>query len=360
MGRAADLVFADLRIEIAAAAARTRFETAIDELQGQRFPQAAFVVDNRVVDLPPGAEIAIGEGARERGFNDDRDFAHRVRRIGAAGRHGIAEVGGWCRGTAHFPVSKILFERRGEEDRIEVADDRNHGVFRTVPPVVERLHRCATRALEAVLGADGDTFGQSLTCEQGLQRLLADPFSNAATLALFRQHDRHFGPHVPIGQNRRTHHARQQLHALVELGRIHIGNIEFVDRVRRAGLGVGVAAKCRAKALPGGDGFRRAKVFALAEQQVLQQVRIPQLVVILVERSGIDAHADGYLPRRHAVLAHTIAQAIVEFAEQPFLIARDIAVLVDPRRFAFRLQRLRPFRFLRRQGLRNQQKEGEN
>ena len=63
---------------------------------------------------------------------------------------------------------------------------------------------------------------------------------------------------------------------------------------------------------------------------MLEQMRIAPLVILLVDRAGIDPHAHRNLPRRHAVLAHRIAHAIGKPAEFPCLVVDEVAALVEP------------------------------
>ena len=95
---------------------------------------------------------------------------------------------------------------------------------------------------------------------------------------------------------------------------------------------------------------------------MFEQMRIAALALFLVERSGVDPHADRDLVGRDAIVAHCIAHAVGQFAEGPFLIARDIAALVDPRRAVGGREILRRGRrrFLRKQGLRSEQRSGKD
>jgi hypothetical protein len=53
---------------------------------------------------------------------------------------------------------------------------------------------------------------------------------------------------------------------------------------------------------------------------MLDQMGEAALAVLLHQRSGIDAHADRDLARRHAVLAHRIAHAVRQAAELPLIV----------------------------------------
>ena len=90
---------------------------------------------------------------------------------------------------------------------------------------------------------------------------------------------------------------------------------------------------------------------------MFQQVSIAELVIFFVKRTRIDPDADRHLARRHAVLAHAIAQPVLKLPEQPFLVARDVAAFVNPGNFPFRLERGRYGHVLRRQRLNREQGE---
>ena len=215
---------------------------------------------------------------------------------------------------------------------------------------MEGLHRLGRRAGQRRLGPDRHPFRQRLAGEQRLARPLDHPLGRAAALALLGEDDRHFGGEVRLGQHRLAHHARKQLEAFLQRFRRGVGQVELVDRVGRRRLGIGVAAEGRAQPLPGRDRHGRAEILALAEAQVLHQVGEAALVVALVQRSGVDADADRDLARRHAVAAHGVAQAVVHFAEQPFLVARDVAAAIDPRHLVPGLQRFGDLAFQRGPG----------
>ena len=95
---------------------------------------------------------------------------------------------------------------------------------------------------------------------------------------------------------------------------------------------------------------------------MLEQMGITLLVIFLMQRPGIDAYADRDLVGRDTVLAHSIAQAVGQFSEGPFFVARNVAALVNPRGLArFRqVLRCRRCRILRNRELRRQQSKGED
>ncbi|WP_380925968.1 hypothetical protein [Sphingomonas leidyi] len=63
---------------------------------------------------------------------------------------------------------------------------------------------------------------------------------------------------------------------------------------------------------------------------MLEQVREAPLAVALHQRADIHAHADRYLARRHAILAHGIAYTVGKPPEFPRVVMDEIALLIEP------------------------------
>ena len=63
---------------------------------------------------------------------------------------------------------------------------------------------------------------------------------------------------------------------------------------------------------------------------MLDEMGIAALAVALVERARVNPHPQRNLTRRHAIVAHGIAQAIGQFAEGPFLVLRHVAAAIEP------------------------------
>ena len=336
---AADVFLLHLRIKVIATAARARFEPPVDQRLRERIHQQAFVIGDRILHRLPLAHHRIGERSRQVGFDHHGGFAHRVIRRNACGRGRVAEVGLRRDIALDVPVTEIFLDQPGQHVRIGVARHRDHGFLRAIPALVEGLDILCRRRLERLLGPDRGALGEHLVVEEQVPALVRDAFVRAAAFALLGQHDRHLGAHVDLVDDRRLDHARKQLERFVELGRVGFGQVQLEHGLRRAGHRVGVVAEGRAEPLPGRDRLAHAEVAGLTEQQVFEQVGVATLGITFVQRTCVDADADRYLIGRHAVLAGGIAQPIVEHAETPLAIHRDIASLVQPRRLAGRLDR---------------------
>ena len=362
---AADVLLFDLRIEVGAACPRPRFQPPVDDRLRDGIDQQAFVIDDGVIHRPPRAHDGIGQRARQVAFDQNCGLANRRnvhRCIGAAAdwRDGVTESGCLRSFARDVPIGKILLHQTGEDCRIGIARDDDGGVFRPVPVAVKVAHRFLRRAPQSSFRADGEPFGQALPCEQGPARFLSDPIGRPAAFALLGQNNGHLGGKIGGGKCRFAHHAGQQAEAFIQAGGRRAGQVQLVNRVCRTGFGIGIAAECRAKALPARDRLAILKIFAFTEHQMLDQMGKALLRFLFVQRPCIDADADRHLPRRHAILAHGIAQTIVDLAEIPFRILRNVAAAIEPRSLAG-LQILRCGHFghggrnrhlLRRRGLR--------
>ena len=124
---------------------------------------------------------------------------------------------------------------------------------------------------------------------------------------------------------------------------------------------IGIAAEGRTEPLPCRNGRSDLQILAFAEKQMLQKVGIAAFRILFMQGPCIDTNANGNLIGRHAVLANGIAQTIGQFTERPFLVARNVAAFINPRRFTGRsyILRSRNGRFLREDGLRYEQRSGK-
>src|SRR3546814_10366606 len=71
-------------------------------------------------------------------------------------------------------------------------------------------------------------------------------------------------------------------------------------------------------------------MFGTAKGQVLEQVGEAALLFGFEHRADVHPHPDRHLPRRHAIVAHRIAQPIRQFAELPGEVARNVAAGIEP------------------------------
>ena len=330
IGRAHGLFLADLRREIAPPGACACFEPAIDDRLRQRIDHDPLVVGHRVMHRPPRAQHAIDQLARQIGFDDDPGRSDRGQSCGALGCHRIAERRLGRPRTHALPVAEILGDVGLQLRRIDIANRDDHAVFRAIPALVIGPHRALVRREQRRLGPDHRARAELLPGKQRGLLLIHHALGGAAAFALFREHDRHFGADIRLRQGRRDHHAREELEAGIDRTCIGIGQVELERRAERPGLRIGIAAEARAKALPHRDRLPFIKVLRLAEHQMLEQVRKTHFAWCFVHRADIHADPDRDLIRRHAVLAHRIAHPVGQFAEDPFLVLRNVAAAIEP------------------------------
>src|SRR5690606_39787719 len=85
--------------------------------------------------------------------------------------------------------------------------------------------------------------------------------------------DRYFSSEIGLVEHRLANHAGNQIDAFLERGRRRVRQIQLVDRLRRAGDGVGVVAQTGSKPLEVRDRLGDPEVFGLPERQVLEKMR---------------------------------------------------------------------------------------
>ncbi len=212
IGRARDVVLLHLRIKEAAAAACARFEPAVDDRLCDSIGQQALVILDRIGHLPPRSHHRIGQAARQIGFDADRQLANRCAGhaviLRACGRNRIAEIGGDPGLAGAFPVSEPLLHQPCQHHRIGIADNHDHGVFRTIPTVIERLHVLAIGGLEGFIRANRAAGREALSGKEGLPRKVCHAQPRSAAFTLFGEHDWTFGCDIGVIQHRLADHAR--------------------------------------------------------------------------------------------------------------------------------------------------------
>ena len=169
-----------------------------------------------------GTQDRIGQrcaGGRARPSPRSRrpDWPDRLRpgatRI-AEGRRGID-------GSLAFPVTEpSLFDLTASSFAIDVADHGDHGVFGPVPAVVEGLRRSCPRAARSVLPSRSALRVASGWPAKSVSRVVFPTRSAGPPPSRFSAST--IGTsvaHVLRAQDGCADHAREQLHALVQLGR---------------------------------------------------------------------------------------------------------------------------------------------
>ena len=86
--------------------------------------------------------------------------------------------------------------------------------------------------------------------------------------------------------------------------------LEHVDRLVEARIGVDVRPEPRADRFERRDQRSRLEMRAAVERHVLDEMREPLLVVGFLQRSGLDRQPQGHALLRPGVLAHEILEAV--------------------------------------------------
>ena len=100
-------------------------------------------------------------------------------------------------------------------------------------------------------------------------------------------------------------------------------NLQFVDGLVEAGVGVDVRAEPHAERLHERDDVLLREVARAIEGHVLDEVRQPALVVVFEHRAGLDGEAKLGASLRLPVGAHVVAQAIRQRADGDLRIDRN-------------------------------------
>ena len=206
--RAALVLLADLRGEIAGACARAAFEAAIDDRGGQLVKHQPLIIDDGIEFLVPRPRHDIGDRPRSARLNHDARGAHRVCRVGARRRLGLAEIGRGGMGAHAPPIAEPLVDQHRQQSRIRIATGDNHRIFRAIPTGMKRPHAVLMGIFNAGDRADCGMIGQRLAARHQLPRRILQTLRHTAALALFGQHNRRLDADVAFRQIRRDHHAR--------------------------------------------------------------------------------------------------------------------------------------------------------
>ncbi len=155
----------------------------------------------------------------------------------------------------------------------------------------------------------------------------------AAIFAQLRKYNGAFGVQGIGRDTRIADHARNDFDRLVQLFGRRIGQVELVDRLRGSCLRIAVAAKGDAEPLPNTLGLAIGHKSRSTERQMLDQMGKALLIIIFMQRAGINSHANGHLPRRHIIFLHRIAQPIRQDTKGPSVVDRYVAAFIQPRNF---------------------------
>jgi hypothetical protein len=178
--------------------------------------------------------------------------------------------------------------------------------------------------------ADGQALGRQLALEQEGEAGLVDAQGGGVARALLRQDD----PALAIdGGGVEQEFASQFAHqeqAGVDGLVVHLGEVELVNRLGEAGVGVGVGSESQAGALQHLDHLAFLHGLGAVEGHVLQEVGDAALGLGLAERAGVDAEADGGLALRRGVAGDGVFHAVRERAEADGGVGRQVGGDLGP------------------------------
>src|SRR3546814_319978 len=243
--------------------------------------------------------------------------------------------------TAGTPGSEMLGDQLFHQLRISVADHDHRRPVRPVPAFVKRAQAFRRRASQGCVSADRVTLGDLETGVEERPALLHHAGGELGSPAFFGEDDAPLRLDGGGIKQRRVDHVGEDVETEVDLLRVGAGKVELIDGLGRAGGRIGVAAEAGAQFLPGLPRLAVAEACRAAERHVLDEVRPPPLMVLLVERAGVDPEPDRDLAGGKRVLPHRIMDAVGERAEGPGLVAWNIAAAIEPVRVAGGMDRPR-------------------
>ena len=214
---------------------------------------------------------------------------------------------------------------------VKVADGDEGGPVRTVIGVVEFDEPLAWGGANDVEITDREAVGQALAGGQQGQLRLGGAERGRIPGPLLAFDDAAFrvqggGVHQRLG-DLFAHDAQGRIDRLV----IRARQFQLVEGLVKAGRGIGVGAEGQTQTLEDTQQLILGDVGRPVEGHVLHEVGQPQLVLILHQRAGIDAQAQGRLPGRGRIAHDRILHAIGKDTEADIGIGRDVAGRLRPR-----------------------------
>jgi hypothetical protein len=193
---------------------------------------------------------------------------------------------------------------------IDIAD-HDHGLpLGTVPGVVEGAQSRDRRVADDVRLADRESFGVARVVEQHRELLVADARSGTQSAAPFFDHHTPFLVDLFLRQGQPAREVGERGQPLLDHLRFVARQIEHVDGFVEARVGVHVRPESRPDRLEVRDQLARLEMGAAVERHVLDQVREPELIVGLEQRSCLDREPQRYSLRRPRVLADEVGEPV--------------------------------------------------
>ena len=225
-------------------------------------------------------------------------------------------------------LAEILFHDRLDLGNLDIADDDHGHAVGRVPVFVELHETLARRAGDHFLDADGHALRDPLIRESKADLVDEGAPIDRIAIAFLAEDDAAFVLNLIGAEEHSIGIVAEELHALVDHGRIGLRQLKLIDRFVEGGVRVGVIAEAHPEALEILDHLAGGEILRAVEGHVLEEVREPLLVVVFHQRTRIDeeAHADtiGWFGIRE----DGVAQPVFEEAPLHRRIDGDIAVFV--------------------------------
>ena len=182
-------------------------------------------------------------------------------------------------------IAEVLADPRLDRVRLEVADGDDRHQVGPVPVVVEAPQGLVGRVLEDLAVADRQPLGVARAVEEDGELLVAHARLGAAAESPLLDHDAALLVDLLVLEGDAVGPVLEDLEGRVDDLRVVGRDLEHVDRLVEARVGVDVRAEAHADALEVVDQLLLLEVLGAVEGHVLDEVGQPALVVVLQRSS---------------------------------------------------------------------------
>ncbi len=193
---------------------------------------------------------------------------------------------------------------------IDVAHDDDRHAAGTIVIPIELTEPIGWKTLEHFGCANRNPVDVSAVAEERLELRLLHSRARAETSSPFLDHDATLAIDLGAVHRDAAREITQRFEPARERARSIRGHVEQVYGLVEAGVRVHVRAKSRTDRLEIGDELTWLEVGAAVEGHVLEHVREPTLVVILVHRSSLDGQTQHRALLRPPVLTNEIPETV--------------------------------------------------
>jgi hypothetical protein len=296
-------------------------------------------VDDPPADLPDqgAAEVADGLLLLDRPHADDAHVAARDLGVGDHRRARLrvghdAEGGIGGRVGDRPPVGEGGLHHRLGLVQVDVADDHQHAVVGAVPPSVVADQLLARGAAHDVRKADRQPLRHPRSGKDGGEQLLEHPLARPLARVHLLQDDAALLLDALRQQAQAEGEVRHAQQALLHGLGVRVRQRKHERGLVEAREGVLVVAEGQADRFEVLHQLARREVLAAFEGHVLEEVRQPALVVILVDRSAAHVQPDAHALRRRLVRAQPAPEAVRERDDPHVRIDGQRGAQVEPGR----------------------------